>query len=413
MSSEPARQAAPAISLVGVGKTFYLFERPIDRLLLQFPRLAPRARVETFTGLHPLDLTVAPGEVVGLIGPNGAGKSTLLQLVCGTLSPSTGTINVNGKVAALLELGSGFNPEFTGRENVYMAGAIAGLSRQEIEARFEEILDFSGIGAFIDQPVKTYSSGMFVRLAFSVAVTVDPDILVVDEALSVGDGAFARKSFERIMALRDRGTTILFCSHNLYQIGAICNRALWLDQGQVIVKGVSAEVVNRYENHIYALEQHAQEQAAPAIDRAPSASTMPRLTALEIRLDEATANLTEKPEGTTGASDLVIEASWEGGAALSGPTLAITLHSGDGRVVGSAGSHIDGVELPYEAGFGQAQLRFPNLPLLEGEYWVEAYLLCDRGVMFYDQRIPAARFRMAAPARRLEQGVVHLAREWH
>ena len=404
------RHETPAVSLTGVGKTFYLFQRPLDRLLLQFPKLARLARIQTLAGLHPLDLNVQPGEVIGLIGRNGAGKSTLLQLVCGTLTPSSGEIAVNGKIAALLELGSGFSPDFTGRENVYMAGAIAGLSRREIETRFAEIQDFSGIGDFIEQPVKTYSSGMFVRLAFAVAVTVDPDILVVDEALSVGDGAFARKSFDRIMALKEQGKTILFCSHSLYQIEAICDRALWLHEGKVAAEGVSSEVVKLYENYLYAVEQ--DQHAQPEMTTPPPSASMPRFSAVSVTLDGDPASLSDVPEGITGTSELSVEAQWEGGSELPTPTFAVTLHSADGRLVGSAGSHIDGITLSCEVGSGSARLRFPALPLLKGDYWLETYLLCERGIMFYDQRVPVARFRMASPAHTLEQGVVHLTREW-
>lgn len=401
-----------AIALSGVGKQFYRFERPMDRLMLQLPWLAKRARYGVTTGLAPLDLTIRPGEVVGLIGRNGAGKSTLLQLVCGTLTPTSGTLNVNGNIAALLELGSGFNPEFTGRENVFMAGAIAGLSRREIEARFDEIHAFSGIGDFIDQPVKTYSSGMYVRLAFSVAVSVEPDILVVDEALSVGDGAFARKSFERIMALKEAGKTILFCSHNLYQIEAICNRALWLHQGKVAAQGAPAEVVHRYEQYLYTSEQDGIDADGPATLSAPSEGHAPRFTGLTVTLDDEAADLQTIPNGETGQATLRVYAQWQAPADMQPPSLAVTLHSSDGRMVGSAGSHIDEIPLTQQDGKGEITLTLPKLPLLKGDYWVEVYLLCDQGVMFYDQRVPAARFKMASPEFSLEQGVVHLPRQW-
>ncbi|MGZ8193237.1 MAG: ABC transporter ATP-binding protein [Methylobacter sp.] len=190
--------AEPAIVVKNLSKHYQLYTRPHDRLK-QLLCLGKRQYYREFSALHELSFEVMPGEVVGIIGRNGSGKSTLLQLVCGTLTPSTGEVSVKGRVAALLELGTGFNPEFTGRENVFMSAAIMGLSQKEIENRFDEIVDFSGIREFIDQPVKTYSSGMYVRLAFAVATSVDPDILVIDEALSVGDGAFARQSFNRVM----------------------------------------------------------------------------------------------------------------------------------------------------------------------------------------------------------------------
>ena len=211
----------PSIVASALGKTFELYTRPVDRLwqLLWGRR---RRFSKPFVALNDVSFSLKRGEVLGLVGRNGAGKSTLLQLICGTLQPTAGEVAVNGRVAALLELGAGFNPEFTGRENVFLNAAVMGLSTAEIDARYDEIVSFSGIGDFINQPVKTYSSGMYMRLAFAVATAVDPDILVIDEALSVGDGAFARKSFDRIMALRERGATILFCSHSMYQIEAIC-----------------------------------------------------------------------------------------------------------------------------------------------------------------------------------------------
>lgn len=205
-----------------------------------------RAIGREFWALRGVDLEVSRGEVLGLVGRNGAGKSTLLQMVCGTLTPTEGELQVNGRVAALLELGAGFNPEFSGVENVYLNAALMGLNRAQVNERLDGILEFADIGEFVHQPVKTYSSGMFVRLAFAVATSVEPEILVIDEALSVGDGAFARKSFDRIMALRDSGVTIVFCSHSMYQVEALCERAIWLEGGQLKMIGQAAAVTSAY-----------------------------------------------------------------------------------------------------------------------------------------------------------------------
>ena len=193
MSSE-----RPAIRAVGLGKTFAVYERPLDRL---WQLLAGHRRQygKRFPALADISFVLPKGQVLGLVGDNGAGKSTLLQLICKTLTPSTGQLEVHGRVAALLELGAGFNPDFSGRENIYLNAAVLGLTQSEIDQRYAGIVEFSGVADFIEQPVKTYSSGMYMRLAFSIATCVDPDILVIDEALSVGDGAFARKSFDRIM----------------------------------------------------------------------------------------------------------------------------------------------------------------------------------------------------------------------
>nr|MBA3756768.1 ABC transporter ATP-binding protein [Nitrosomonas sp.] len=245
-----ATSSAPAIKALKLSKCYQLYHHPKDRLkqfLWPHKWWGARQYYRELWALQDIDLIVMPGEVVGIVGQNGSGKSTLLQLVCGTLTPTHGEVQVNGRIAALLELGAGFNPEFTGRENVLMSAAIMGLSQSEIADRIEDVIDFSGVRDFIDQPVKTYSSGMYVRLAFSVAINVDPDILIIDEALSVGDGAFARKSFARIMQMRDAGKTILFCSHSLFQVESLCARAIWINQGKIVLDRESAQVVSTYQ----------------------------------------------------------------------------------------------------------------------------------------------------------------------
>lgn len=259
MSSEQLERQAgpagaiPAIRVRDISKCYFVYASPRDRLK-QFilPRLRrlvgarPKDYYREFWAVRNVSLEIGRGQTVGIIGRNGSGKSTLLQMICGTLHPTTGSVETSGRVAALLELGSGFNPEFTGRENVYLNGAVLGLSREEIDARFDRILDFADIGEFIDQPVKTYSSGMFVRLAFAVISHVDPEILVIDEALSVGDAFFQSKCAAAMRALMDRGTTILFVSHDTHSVKALCDRALLLEGGVVVAEGDAAEVVERY-----------------------------------------------------------------------------------------------------------------------------------------------------------------------
>ncbi|MDW8332467.1 MAG: ABC transporter ATP-binding protein [Cyclobacteriaceae bacterium] len=242
-----------------MGKRYNIYNTPIDRLKQSiigrvaswFGKHVP-VYYREFWALRDLDLDICRGETVGIIGRNGSGKSTLLQLICGTLTPTTGTIETHGRITALLELGSGFNPEFTGRENVFLNAAILGLSRDEIEARFESIVAFADIGEFIEQPVKFYSSGMTVRLAFAVQAMVDPDILIVDEALAVGDEIFQRKCFRRLEELKQRGTTILFVSHSGQQIIQVCDRALLLEQGQRIFFSNPTSTVKAYHQIIFA-----------------------------------------------------------------------------------------------------------------------------------------------------------------
>lgn len=248
-----------SIKVEGLSKCYHIYDQPRDRLkqfilphLRRIVGLQAKRYFREFWALRDVSFEVKKGETVGIIGRNGSGKSTLLQMICGTLNPTIGSIQTTGRIAALLELGSGFNPEFTGRENVYMNGAVLGLSKEEIDVRFDDIAAFAEIGDFIDQPVKTYSSGMMVRLAFSVAINVDPEILIVDEALSVGDERFQRKCFSRIEAIRASGATILFVSHSGGQIVELCDRAVLMDAGEKLAVGLPKQIVGRYQKLLYA-----------------------------------------------------------------------------------------------------------------------------------------------------------------
>jgi lipopolysaccharide transport system ATP-binding protein len=219
-----------------------------------------------FVALDHVGITVHRGETVGIVGRNGSGKSTLLQIIAGTLQASAGSVQVHGRLAALLELGAGFNPEFTGRENIFVAAAVAGLKRDEILARYDDIVNFAEIGAYIDQPVKTYSSGMFVRLAFSLAINVDPDVLIVDEALSVGDEAFQRKCFARLERFRGNGGTLLFVTHHPGTILQLCDRALLLDQGRQLYFGNPRDALTLYQRVLYAPEAERDALRARIVD---------------------------------------------------------------------------------------------------------------------------------------------------
>lgn len=234
-----------AIKVENLSKCYHIYDQPSDRLK-QMLLSRWRRYYREFWALKDLSFEVKKGETIGIIGRNGSGKSTLLQLICGTLTPTYGTVETYGRIAALLELGSGFNPEFTGRENVYMNGALLGFSTEQINDKFDAIAAFADIGEYIDQPVKTYSSGMFVRLAFSVQVQLEPEILIVDEALAVGDALFQKRCFQRIEKLVSDGTTLLFVSHDLESVRTLTNQALLLHKGRPIAWGLSSEVVLSY-----------------------------------------------------------------------------------------------------------------------------------------------------------------------
>jgi lipopolysaccharide transport system ATP-binding protein len=278
MSSE-ALPADLSIRVRGLSKAYRIFKAPEDRLKqMLFGRW--RSFHHEFWALRDVDLDVHRGETVGLIGINGSGKSTLLQLICGTLTPTKGTVQVRGRIAALLELGAGFNPEFTGHDNVFINGAILGMTQKQMEKRYDEIVKFADIGEFLDQPVKTYSSGMYARLAFAVAIHVDPEILMVDELLSVGDEAFQRKCFARIREIRNAGATVLFVSHAAPTIVQLCDRAVLLDHGRRLLTANPKLAVAKYQKLVYAPAEKADEirreierlDAAGATEASPDAA---------------------------------------------------------------------------------------------------------------------------------------------
>ena len=462
MSSKPSNlvssislNEAPVIALQGVGKTYKRFAKPSDRFwqavwpsALRKEADGTHSKSNEFVALAPLNLTVQRGEALGLIGRNGAGKSTLLQMVCGTLNPSSGSLAVNGKIGALLELGAGFNPEFTGRENVYLAAAVMGFSGAETDALYESIVTFSGIREFIDQPVKTYSSGMYVRLAFSIATSANPDILVIDEALSVGDGAFAKKSFERIMQLKAQGTTVLFCSHSMYQVESFCDRAVWLDHGQVKMEGAASNVVAAYTDSLRAesaessksggavvpsaiaaasvaagltpantnldskissnAEVVAEVRSAVMADAAPAASGLTRILGIEVSVDGVTGR---ELQAVSLQSDVHITVKFESDPTQACPTFATGFALPDGQIFTSAYTLFDGIAIERDAqGRGQATVVFEKLPLMKGRFSVGAYLFDERALHVYDVVLQAATVNVTQAG--VHQGFVQLPHRW-
>ena len=405
MSSETA------MSLSGLSKCYQIYGSPRDRLL-QILMRGRRQYYREFWALRDVSFEIGRGEVLGIVGRNGAGKSTLLQMVCGTLTPTTGSIAVNGRVAALLELGAGFNPEFTGRENVYLSATVMGLSQEEINARYDEIVRFSGIIDFIDQPVKTYSSGMYVRLAFSVATSVEPDILVIDEALSVGDGEFSRKSFDRIMALKERGTTILFCSHALYQVEALCNQVLWLENGRPVLLGKPEGVLAAFRQSM-----QGEKTLSSGMDTVTGETTAVPASVLSghARIDKVTVagyNAGDQlMELQACESDLRIQVDFSSDPDLPLPTLVFEILSESGETVSSGGTLFDRISLERDAtGQGTVELLFSKLPLMRGRYRLSLYLTCERMIHVYDQALACLTFLVQQP--NIEKGIVFVPHSW-
>lgn len=252
-----------AVNVESVSKQYRIYDRPADRLKETLTRGRWKAHRE-FWALKDISFKIEAGTTTGIVGPNGSGKSTLLQIITGTLEPTHGSVSIEGRVAALLELGAGFNPEFTGIENIFMNAALMGFSGAETENLLPEIASFAEIGDFIYQPLKTYSSGMYIRLAFAAAIAVAPQILIIDEALAVGDAVFQHRCMRRIKEMQENGTTILFVSHDPGAIRALCNRAVLLNHGEKIAEGSPPDVLNRYQKIIMARQQAYEASAKPA-----------------------------------------------------------------------------------------------------------------------------------------------------
>lgn len=402
-----------AIELKRIEKNYKVYKKPIERLLQMLPWNKGKKLYDDFFALKNISLEVKKGEVVGIVGQNGAGKSTLLQIVCKTLQPSGGELRVNGRIAALLELGSGFNPEFTGRENIYMAGAIAGLSKEQIDQKYDSIVNFAGIGHHIDNPVKTYSSGMGVRLAFSVATSVQPDILVIDEALSVGDGAFARKSFDRIMKLKDAGCTILFCSHSLYQVEVLCDRVAWIDRGEVKSFGSPSLVIGEYQKFLDNLENPLEIETENR-EKVQEAEVLRKKTVNSAKIKKVVLS-SDGGEGkdlnlVSDISTLRVEAVIQSDPELPVPSAAVIITDEAGRNITSCGSFYDGVKIELDGnGEAKVQVEFEKIGLRRGKYYVYFFLLCEKAIHIYES-VQCGTLHMTQ--RGAEIGVVSIPRVW-
>lgn len=406
-----------AISVSHVSKAYRLWGRKSQfatlksALLKRDLKVAPDASVPA---LKDVTFAIHKGEAFGIIGRNGSGKSTLLKIISGILKPTSGAIAVNGRVAALIELGAGFHPEITGRENVYINGIMLGLSRREIENRFDKIVDFSGIRDFIDQPVKTYSSGMYVRLGFAVAVHVDPDILLIDEVLAVGDEEFSAKCVAKIQEMKFRGVTLVFVTHQLDQVRNLCDRALWLDHGQARVIGDPTRVVDDYLQEVSGTREAAPKAAAeappqPAKEKDPNEEE--RWGSGEVILKRVA--LTD-PEGrdlvALGAGTPVsIEMDVEVRVPQDDFVFGVGIYHADGTCVYGTNTELEGFAPEKLDANGRVRFVVPSLDLVAGSYRVDAAVHTRNGRAF-DYRRGCIRFVVGSRVHDI--GVYRPQHEW-
>jgi lipopolysaccharide transport system ATP-binding protein len=431
----------PAVQVEKLTKIYRVYASPWDRLR---EALLRRPRHREFRALADLSFSLPKGEGLAIIGENGAGKSTLLKLLAGIGVPTSGVLRVRGKVASILELGSGFHPEFTGRQNIVLNAAMLGLSERELQQKLPSIVAWSELGDFIDQPVKVYSTGMAMRLGFSIAIQVEPDVLIIDEALSVGDGYFQKKCMDRLLQFVGAGGTLLFCSHAMYYVSAFCQRALWLRQGRAEALGPVAEVVRDYENFL--LAKSAPAAGAGGQDRPPisgptggqggtvtaesrsggageagenqaaggAAGDQPLGPARLLGVRVSGGASAEAPAGAVPlfapGDDLELEIEWECQRADLAFHIGIGINRIDDLEVGSLATHLDG--RPPMTGRTRYRLGvvLPRLILVKGEFTLYVFLLDEAGLHIYDQRIYRRAFGVHSPGYAF--GMVTLEHHW-
>ncbi len=399
----------PAIRVENLWKTYRTYGKPMDRLRERLPwRRGQKLHLEN-NALKDINLEVMPGQCVGVVGGNGAGKSTLLKILTGTTYPTRGNYTVRGNVAALLELGAGFQPSFSGRANIFLNAALLGRNQQETKEKFQQILDFSELHKFIDQPIRTYSSGMVARLGFSVAVASDPDILIIDEILAVGDMHFRRKCVDKIMSFREQGKTMFFCSHSLYDVRQICDKAIWLKDGKIQLYDDAVTVTNEYatyENQIIA-QQDSTSQHVPIADSQAAPLGMDahaRVVSAHI-VDPRTGQPRNKFRS---GEPVAVRVHIQNGRLYEPLALAVGFTRADGTLCFAPTTEMDGIPIDFQEGV--VTLTMPEVKLLSGEFVVPVWLLDARGVHRFHETTAAE--NLIVQNRTKELGLFYTEREW-
>lgn len=399
-----------------VSKVYKIYDSPKDRFKEAMGIGRGKQYHKDYYALNDLSFQVGKGEIVGVVGRNGSGKSTILKILTGVLNQTAGNVEITGKVAALLELGAGFNMEYTGMKNIYLNAAMMRASREEIEAKIPEILAFADIGDYIHQPVKTYSSGMFVRLAFAVAIHVDPDILIVDEALAVGDAKFQLKCMDKFLEFVKKGKTILFVTHDVNAVKRFCNRAIWLNQGKLIMDGNTDEVTDRYLDFL---------KSDLSIDQY-LAKSVTRSTEVEETLVQADTQGIEMAEiynlrmyNSRGqeideilhGQPVVLRVGYiVSDTTIANPILGVAIRRIDNEYICGLNTKLDKVSIPWKKGYNEITLTYPNFNLVGGEYYFDVGIFDRTGIVNLDYRAKIKSFFVKMDY--IAEGVVVLEHEW-
>ena len=389
------------IEVRDLSKVYHLYNKPSDRIRETFSIRKKKYSKEHYA-LKNINLKINKGESIGIVGTNGSGKSTLLKLVTGVVTPTTGTIKTDGKIAALLELGAGFNPEYTGIENIYLNGTMMGYTEEEMKKRVPDIIEFADIGEFINQPVKSYSSGMFARLAFAVSINVEPDILIVDEALSVGDTRFQVKCIDKMRELQESGTTILFVTHAIEQIKRFCTRAIWIKNGELIEDGEASQVVDLYDNFMKYGEKKIEKVNNEDEFRLPENSDY--LAVIQkVSINKNMFKTFEKLE---------VEVTYDVyDNHMEDLQVGVAFYSLDRKIyVFGPNTNLDKISVPQKQGRHVVKYIVPELMLMGGDYTVDVVIFNSGGIVNLDYKNNCEGFSVANEY--FSEGMFYLKHEW-
>jgi lipopolysaccharide transport system ATP-binding protein len=413
-------QQPPLLELLTVSKRFQLkteHHRSIQDSFVQFWR-RDRTPADEFWPLRDVSLTLHAGESIGILGQNGSGKSTLLKILTGVLQPTSGQVRTRGRIAALLELGAGFHPELTGRENIYLNGSVYGIGRREMQRQLNSIIDFAELGEFIDMPVKHYSSGMYVRLGFAVAIHTDPEVLIVDEVLTVGDQIFQQKCMQRILEMQAAGVAIVLVSHNLEDIRRLCQRAIWLQNGEVRANGEALDVADdylAYTSELYYARRRAEqadEDGEPVPPANSSSSQRWGTYQAEITQVELCNRQGEPVTQFLPGESLTIRIHYIAHERVVKPTFGLAIYRHDGVHVNGPNSVNEGYQLDDIAGAGVMEYRIDHLPLNPGRFELTVAIYNRNSTTAFDHHHRMYTFEVASPRGRAEEGVVHIPATW-
>lgn len=380
------------IKVENLSKMYKLYSKPSDRLK-EALNVRRKSYHTEFYALKNVGFTIKRGETVGIVGKNGSGKSTLLKMLTGVATPTEGTLNVNGKISALLELGSGFNGEYSGAENIYHNGAIMGISREEMETRYDDIVKFADIGEYIHQPVKTYSSGMFVRLAFAVAINVNPDILIIDEALAVGDTRFQLKCMDKFLEFKKKGIAIIFVSHDINAIKRFCDRTLWINNGELVEDGNTDIVTDKYLDYLRMLdvesgvvhEDDKSEDVVVSTDKEESNNATVDIA--EIRKVSIYNKKGLNVENISHGEKITVKVEYYvNDENIDNPVLGLAILRVDNLYICGVNTLLDKIEIPWKKGLNTFVLEYPSFDLVGGSYYFDVALFDKTATVPFDYR---------------------------